>query len=79
MASMTAHVHEGTEPTVARACNHHGDLTGRRGEVGTVVPDLSCMADVLPRVREDPLAFTTKDLRVGIPRPGESPLHAPEL
>jgi hypothetical protein len=79
VAPMTTHVHEGTEPTVARACNHYGDLTRRRCEIGTVFPDLSCVADVLPRVREDPLAFTTKDFRVDIPRPGQSPLHAPEL
>ena len=70
VAAVAAHVEEGTEVVVARACNYYGNLSRGGREVGAGLRDLPRMADVLPGAREDPLALAPQDLGIGVPRPG---------
>jgi hypothetical protein len=79
MPAVTADVHEGSQDAVSRASNYNGNLAGDRGEEGALIRDLSGMADVLPRTREDPLPLAPQDFGVGVPRPGQRRLHGCEL
>jgi hypothetical protein len=79
MAAVTAHVHECPQLAVARACNYNRNLSGAGGEVRTVFGDLSRMAGVLPRAREDALAFVPQDVGVRVPGPGQRRFHGCEL
>jgi hypothetical protein len=57
MTAVSADVQEGSQDAVSRASNHYGNLACGRGEEGALLRDLSGMADVLPRAREDPFPF----------------------
>src|SRR5213078_2164610 len=62
VAAVPADVEERSEPAVARACNHYGNLSGGRGEVGAVALELPGVAGVLPGAREDPLPLAPQRL-----------------
>src|SRR5215831_13661873 len=76
VAAMAADVEEGSDVSLARACNNYGNLAGGGGEVGAVLRKLSRVAGVLPGVREDALAFSAQHFGVDVPRPWQRPLHA---
>ena len=52
------------------------DLSGVCREVGAGLRELSRVADVLPRSREDPLPFASQHFGIGVPGPGKGVFHA---
>lgn len=75
VAAVSADVQERAQLAVAGAGDDDGDLSGGGREEGAFLGDLAAVAGVLPGAREDPLALTAKDLRIGIPGPGQRPFH----
>src|SRR3954447_4713934 len=76
MSPVPADVEERPQLAVPRACNNYRDLARRRREESARVSDLSQVARVLPGAGEDSLALAAKNVRIGIPGPGQRPLHA---
>jgi hypothetical protein len=78
MATVAADVEERRQLAVPRACNNYRDLADGGGEEARL-RDLSHVARVLSGSGEDLLTLTAQDFRIGIPGPGQRPLHAREL
>ena len=76
--AVTTDVEERSQFSVARACNHYGDLAGG-GREKAGLSDLAGVARVLPRARKDPLTLAPQDVGIRVPSPRQRLLHAREL
>ena len=76
VSAVPADVEERPQLAVTRACNNYRDLAGSRCEEASGFPDLSQVTRVLPGAGENPLALAAQHVGVGIPGPGQRPLHA---
>jgi hypothetical protein len=73
MAAVAADVDESTQLTVSGSGHDDRDVARDRGEKASGLLELVSPPDVLPRRREDSLAFELEEDRIRVPRGRERP------